>query len=74
MQQSRKVMKQFLMTLIIVCGISTSCFASDGSVTVNGGKGTYQVGFKGCPTAPKAPDTPRGTNGIPQPKSNFFRF
>ena len=67
-------MKQFIMTLILASAISTSCFASDGSVTVDGGNGTYQVGFKGCPTAPKAPETPRGPNGIPQPKLNFIRF
>ena len=56
------------MTLILASAISTSCFASDGSVIVNNGNGTYQVSFKACPTAPKGPCTPRGTNGIPQPR------
>lgn len=60
-------MNKFFLTLTAICCISISSYASDSCVTVKN-NGTYVVGNV---TAPAMPERPKGTNGIPQPKSSF---
>lgn len=64
-------MKIFISTILVVCCLSVSCFASGGNVTVRD-NGTYTVGASRIgPTAPSVPTTPQGPNGPQQPKTFF---